>query len=86
MCHTAIALTSKALNEVSNAEILLKIKGVIALFIQTMEVRRCWPSTTTLLKICLTVLFLGMGVLRFDLGQFLAHFVRKIRRAAETAI
>lgn len=38
MCHTAITLTSQALNEVSNAEILLKIKGVIALFIQTMEV------------------------------------------------
>ncbi|KAF9869365.1 hypothetical protein CkaCkLH20_13176 [Colletotrichum karsti] len=39
MCHTAITLTSQALNEVSNAEILLKIKGVIALFIQTMQAR-----------------------------------------------
>lgn len=38
MCQTAISLTSKALGVVSNAEVLLKIKGVIALFIQTMEV------------------------------------------------
>ena len=38
MCHTAISLISKALNDVDNAEVLLKIKGVIALFIQTMDV------------------------------------------------
>lgn len=38
MCQTAITLISKALNEVDNAEVLLKIKGVIALFIQTMDV------------------------------------------------
>lgn len=38
MCQTAITLISKALHEVTNAEDLLKIKGVIALFIQTMEV------------------------------------------------
>ncbi|MCJ1396504.1 hypothetical protein MMC18_009395 [Xylographa bjoerkii] len=37
MCQTAIALIAKALHEVDNAEMLLKIKGVIALFIQTME-------------------------------------------------
>ncbi|KAH8910168.1 exocyst complex subunit Sec15-like protein [Coniochaeta sp. PMI_546] len=37
MCQTAITLITTALNEVSNAEILLKIKLVIALFIQTME-------------------------------------------------
>jgi hypothetical protein len=39
MCNAAIKLTSKALNLVSNAEELLKVKGFIALFIQTMEVR-----------------------------------------------
>ena len=39
MCQTAISLISKALHEVTNAEELLKRKGVIALFIQTMEVR-----------------------------------------------
>ena len=37
MCNTAIALISKALNDVDNAEVLLKIKGVVALFIQTMD-------------------------------------------------
>ena len=37
MCQAAIGLIAKALHEVDNAEILLKIKGVVALFIQTME-------------------------------------------------
>ncbi|KAI9836680.1 MAG: hypothetical protein M1819_001316 [Sarea resinae] len=37
MCQTAITLVSNALTEVDNAELLLKIKGVIALFIQTMD-------------------------------------------------
>ncbi|KAB5558284.1 exocyst complex subunit Sec15-like-domain-containing protein [Coniochaeta sp. 2T2.1] len=37
MCQTAITLITTALSEISNAEILLKIKLVIALFIQTME-------------------------------------------------
>ncbi|KAI4269481.1 MAG: hypothetical protein L6R38_007448 [Xanthoria sp. 2 TBL-2021] len=36
MCQTAIALVSNALSEVTNAELLLKIKGIVALFIQTM--------------------------------------------------
>lgn len=39
MCQTAINLISKALDEVADAELLLKIKGVVALFIQTMEVQ-----------------------------------------------
>ncbi|KAL8737936.1 MAG: hypothetical protein Q9181_001199 [Wetmoreana brouardii] len=37
MCQTAIALVSNALYEVTNAELLLKIKGIVALFIQTMS-------------------------------------------------
>jgi hypothetical protein len=37
MCQAAINLISKALNDVDNAEVLLKIKGVIALFIQTLD-------------------------------------------------
>lgn len=46
MCQTAINLTSKALNDVTDAEVLLKIKGFISLFIQTMEVRApTRPST-----------------------------------------
>ena len=40
MCQTAIKLISEAVHEVTNAEFLLKIKEVIALFIQTMDVRR----------------------------------------------
>jgi exocyst complex component 6 len=54
MCDGAISLTSKALNEVNNAEVLLKIKGVIALFIQTMEVMTLpgffWCSVADVLK------------------------------------
>ena len=38
MCQSAIMLISKALPEVTNAEVLLKIKGHLALFIQTMDV------------------------------------------------
>ena len=38
MCQSAIMLISKALNDIDNADVLLKIKGVIALFIQTMDV------------------------------------------------
>jgi hypothetical protein len=33
-----MGLISQALDSVDNAEVLLKIKGVIALFIQTMDV------------------------------------------------
>ncbi|KAL8694504.1 MAG: hypothetical protein Q9218_000834 [Villophora microphyllina] len=38
MCRISITLISNALIEVTNAELLLKVKGVIALFIQTMSV------------------------------------------------
>lgn len=38
MCSTAISLTSRALAHVDNAEVLVQIKGAVALFIQTMEV------------------------------------------------
>ena len=37
MCQTAVSLISKALYEVDNAESLLKIKNLIALFMQTMN-------------------------------------------------
>ncbi|RYP47336.1 hypothetical protein DL768_006587 [Monosporascus sp. mg162] len=37
MCSAAISLTSKAFADINNAEIILKIKTMIALFIQTME-------------------------------------------------
>jgi len=38
MCQTAVSLISKALHEVDNAESLLKIKNLIALFMQAMDV------------------------------------------------
>lgn len=44
MCQTAITLISKALHEVTNAEELLRRKGIVALFIQTMEVRENWDQ------------------------------------------
>lgn len=37
MCQTAMGLISKALHEVDNAESLLRIKNLIALFMQTMN-------------------------------------------------
>lgn len=37
MCQAAVSLISKALHEVDNAESLLKIKNLIALFMQTMN-------------------------------------------------
>jgi hypothetical protein len=39
-----INLTSKALSDVEDAEALIKIKTIIALFIQTMEVRLAFKS------------------------------------------
>jgi hypothetical protein len=68
MCHTAINLISKALSDVDNAEVLLKIKGVIALFIQTMDVG-CPPLTSVpILKGGL-----GMGVFCVGAGYLSTH-------------
>lgn len=38
MCQSAITLIEKALPKVDNDEKLLKIKGVVTLFVQTMDV------------------------------------------------
>lgn len=38
MCQSAITLITNALPMVDNDERLLKIKGVVALFVQTMDV------------------------------------------------
>ncbi|KAA6408872.1 MAG: exocyst complex component Sec15 [Lasallia pustulata] len=54
MCQSAVSLISKALHEVDNAEMLLKIKGVIALFIQTMG---SWNYPVALLDSFLLILF-----------------------------
>lgn len=54
MCQTAISLISKALDEVDDAELVLKIKGVVALFVQTME---GWGYSITNLDKFLLALF-----------------------------
>ncbi|KAL2754714.1 hypothetical protein ACRALDRAFT_2043630 [Sodiomyces alcalophilus JCM 7366] len=54
MCCTAIALISQTFNDVTNAEVLLRVKGVIALFIQTME---GWGYSISILDNFLLVLF-----------------------------
>ena len=58
MCHTAISLISKALDTVDNAEALLKIKGVIALFIQTMDASKALNRSRHVAK-----LRAGLGLL-----------------------
>ena len=54
MCQSAISLISKALHEVKNAEMLLKIKGMIALFVQTMK---SWGYNVRPLDAFILVLF-----------------------------
>lgn len=39
MCQSAVTLISNALHTIDNAESLLKIKNLIALFMQTVDVR-----------------------------------------------
>lgn len=43
MCQSAIALIKNSLSSVSSDELLLKIKGRVALFMLTMEVRLFIP-------------------------------------------
>lgn len=40
MSHSAISLISGAVQSLNDADVLLKVTGIISLFIQTMEVRR----------------------------------------------
>ncbi|KAF5266482.1 hypothetical protein FOXYS1_2670 [Fusarium oxysporum] len=54
MCTAVINLTSKALSDIEDAEALIKIKTIIALFIQTME---GWGYTVTMLDNFLLKLF-----------------------------
>lgn len=71
MCSAIIKLTSNALGEISNAETLLKIKGVIALFIQTMEV-----CDNPIFNLCDTInMQLGIRLLGSKFGQLSAEAV-----------
>lgn len=54
MCQSAIALITKALPKVDNDEKLLKIKGRIALFIQTMD---SWNYSVSLLNALVLTIF-----------------------------
>ncbi len=83
MCQTSINLISKALDDVDNAEVLLKIKGVVALFIQTMDVSL---KNHVLIIQSLTHVYLGLGILRDSAGYFLAYPFRKIRRIIEKTL
>jgi hypothetical protein len=64
MIQSAIKLITRALNEVDNAELVLKIKGVIALFIQTMDASTQYPL------ICDFLTLAGLGVLSNGTGWF----------------
>ncbi|KUL82345.1 hypothetical protein ZTR_10518 [Talaromyces verruculosus] len=54
MCHTAAGLITAALPEVDNAESLLKIKNLVALFMQAMDT---WNFSTTVFDKLLLTLF-----------------------------
>ena len=87
MCQTAIMLISKALHEVTNAEILLKIKGHIALFIQTMDVSQIIGLSCYAIMIAddhngFPVVGLPCDIAR----QFPAKAVRKICRTPQTTL
>lgn len=90
MCSTAINLTSRALNEVSNAEILLKIKGFIALFIQTMEVSRvpthARRSTDVPTGLDWAETYSGVGILDFHARYVPPHALRQVRRTFKTPL
>lgn len=51
MCQAAVGVISKALPEVDNAENILKIKNLIALFMQTMNVGPLNPTQCSLMLI-----------------------------------
>ena len=82
MCQSAISLISKALNDVDNAEILLKIKGVIALFIQTMDVSQPFRSCEKTELTCQS----GLEIFGHGPGQLPSDALRKVCRASETEI
>jgi hypothetical protein len=74
MCQTAINLITNALSGVNNAEALLKIKPVVGLFIQTMDVS--WPSQ---LERTVSDKNLELGILGLHDEQPPADSVQQIR-------
>lgn len=81
MCQSAVTLISKTLHTVDNDEKLLKIKGVLALFIQTMDVssRRCYAQANADVS---TELELPSGQFR----QVASHDIRELCAAPQAKI
>lgn len=80
MCARAIELITKALPQVSNADLLLNIKGRVALFMWTMEVRHSFTPTSN--ANCAS----EMGILRLNHERPSPNFVLKILRASEKPV
>jgi hypothetical protein len=59
MCQSAINLITKNLHMVENDELLLRIKGRVALFMLTMEV----GLTTKICALCMLTHCVEMGIL-----------------------
>lgn len=69
MCTAVINLTSKGLGDIEDAEALIKIKTIIALFIQTMEVRNApSPDAWALLTAAVAKTYLGLGIFSYNVG------------------
>ncbi len=83
MCSAAINLTSRALSDVGNAEILLKIKGFIALFIQTMEVGLVSGHSTAKVGSSYCA---GLGLLHRHPRFISTGAFRQVRRASQAAL
>lgn len=80
MCQSAMALISKALDEVDTAEIVLKVKSVLALFVQTMEVCKLVIQCTPLLT------YAGLGLFCCVAGWLPHEPIPAICRSSKEAI
>lgn len=81
MCQSAIVMITKALPEVDNAERLLRIKNLIALFMQTMDV-----GTSCLAREQNTNEVSDAGVCGCLFRHVSVEAIRQIRRASEEKI
>lgn len=73
MCQSAIALITNALHTIDSDEKLLRIKGRIALFLQTMEVGLF--SCSCALIVPLLTSFAELGVFCIQHQRFTAHSI-----------
>lgn len=82
MCHTAAGLITAALPEVDNAESLLKIKNLVALFMQAMDVS--FPFSLDVQAKTHTLV--DVEFLNYGFRQTSSHSFRKICRSAQDQI